>query len=171
MLHSGFQLANVVEAVMAGCKVPLPYSHGLPAAVQASANAAPVTQHIRKHMARQLADIRSDAIWQWHLEQVRCHTEACTPADAATPQHTADNKGTASPVKLQHVVASQVGNATRHLSANLVATAVPLLASACIADKAGAVSNATGHAHQSAAAACCKTVTHHCEACSQLQQQ
>jgi len=99
VLHSGFQLANVVEAVMAGCKVPLPYSRGLPAAVQASATATPVTQHIRKHMARQLADICSDPIWQRHLEQV-CHTEACAPADAAAPQHIADNKGNASPVKL-----------------------------------------------------------------------
>ncbi|DBB16123.1 TPA: hypothetical protein ACH3X3_003483 [Trebouxia sp. C0006] len=95
----GFQLANVVEAVMAGCKVPLPYSRGLPAAVQASATATPVTQHIRKHMARQLADICSDPVWQRHLEQV-CHTEACAPADAAAPQHIADNKGNASPVKL-----------------------------------------------------------------------
>ena len=169
VLHSGFQLANVVEVVMAGCKVPLPYSHGLPAAVQASANAAPVTQHIRKHMARQLADIRSDAIWQRHLEQVSCHTEACTPADAATPQHTADNKGTASPVKLQPVAARQVGNATRHLSANLAITTVPSLASACIATKAGAVSNATGHPHQPVALACCKIDTHHCEAPSQSQ--
>jgi len=156
---------------MAGCKVPLPYSRGLPAAVQASATATPVTQHIRKHMARQLADIRSDAIWQRHLEQVRCHTEACTPADAATPQHTADNKGTASPVKLQPVDARQFGNATRCLSANFAITTVPSLASACIATKAGAVSNATGHPHQPVAVACCKIDTHHREARSQSQQQ
>ncbi len=189
MLHSGFQLANVVEAVRAGCKVPLPNSHGLPAALQASAHAAPVTQHICKHMARQLAGIRNSAVWLRHLEQVRCHTEACTPADgsalpackpkqgklpvaldAATPQHTADNKGTASPGKLQPVAASQIGNATRHLNANLAVTAVPSSASTGIAAKAGAVSDATGHPHQPAAATCCKIDTHHCEARSHSQQ-
>ena len=126
VLHSGFQLANVVEAVRAGCKLPLPYSHGLPAALQASAHAAPVTHQICKHMARQLAGICDSAVWLRHLEQVSSHTQACTPTDGsappacnpkqgklpvaldtATPQRTADNQGAASLVKLQPVTASQ----------------------------------------------------------------
>ncbi len=117
-------------------------------------------------MAKRLAGISNSAVWLQHLEQVHCHTKACTLVDAATPQHTADNKGTASPVKLQLVAARQVGNATRHLSASPAITRPPL-ASACIAAKA-TVSDATGHPHQSVVA-CCNIDTHHCEARSQQQ--
>lgn len=107
----GFQLANVVEAVRTGCKVPLPYSHGLPASLQASAHAAIVTQHIRKHMASQLDDIDNSAVWLRHLEQVRCQTEAnpkqgklAVALDAATPQHTADDAA-ANPLSLHTALA------------------------------------------------------------------
>ncbi|KAL0040021.1 hypothetical protein WJX79_002953 [Trebouxia sp. C0005] len=112
----GFQMATAVEAVMAGCKVPMPNSHGLPAVLQARSHAAPVAQQIRKHIARQLASISHSAVWLRHLEQVRCRTPACTPADGfalpacnpkqgrfpvaldmATLQHTADNKGSSRP--------------------------------------------------------------------------
>ncbi|KAL0033444.1 hypothetical protein WJX77_009681 [Trebouxia sp. C0004] len=122
----GFQLANIVEAVRAGCKLPLPNSHGLPTALQATAHAAPLTHQMRNHMATQLASIYNSAVWLRHLEHVFCRTEACTLAngsaspackpkqgklplalDTGTPQGTADNRGAASPVELQPVAASQ----------------------------------------------------------------
>jgi len=222
-----------MEAVRARCKVPLPNSHGLPAALQAP---TPHQSHNR------YANTWQDSWLASATAQPGCGTSdksavtqrlvlllmglpGCIPKqgklpvalDTATPQHTADNQGAASPVrlqpvaagqgaasqfelqhvaasqgaasqvklqpvaasqgaaspvKLQSVAASQVGNATRHLNANLAVTAVPSSASAGIAAKAGAAADATGQLpHQPAAAACCKNDIQHCEARSQSQQQ
>ncbi|DBA82421.1 TPA: hypothetical protein ACH3X2_000663 [Trebouxia sp. C0005] len=131
----GFQMATAVEAVMAGCKVPMPNSHGLPAVLQARSHAAPVAQQIRKHIARQLASISHSAVWLRHLEQVRCRTPACTPADGfalpacnpkqgrfpvaldmATLQHTADNKA---PTSRQEDAASGMNGTHRKQSSVL----------------------------------------------------
>lgn len=108
----------------------------------------------------QLATLsRADFLWLW------IWLPSSTLLTTKVPHHlssqpVAASHGVASQAELQPVAASQTGNATRHLDANLAVTAVPCSASVGIAAKAGGVSNATDQPHK----ACCKIDTHHCEA-------